>query len=251
MKKKSKAGAKEIHEKLGQIAAATGAPPPGDGRTLPSISVNQTTGPLAREVAQCLCRAPLFRSGGSLVTVDELTGNILPMTADGFPGWHHQFFTFHTGEGENRKTVDLNPNQVRRILASEALRAHVRELRAVNLLRLPVWRGKGADRTIELLPKGYDEETKTLTVPLLDYDLDWQLEDAHAWLDATFGTFPFFERGELFTRRSFAAVVAAMLGDFCVNLLPDGAVRPLVLVDGNQVKLGKSKEELEKIIESL
>jgi len=34
--------------------------------------------------------------------------------------------------------------------------------------------------------------------------------------------------------------VAAMVGVFTVNLLPDGAVRPMVLVDGNDVKLGKS-----------
>jgi hypothetical protein len=137
MKKKAKASAKEIREKLPQIAAATGAPAPGEGRTLPSIPANQTIGPLAHEVAQCLHPVPLFRRGESLVTVDKLTGETLPMTADRWPGWHHQYFIFHTGEGENRKTVDLNPYQVRRILASEALRAHVRELRAVNLLRLP------------------------------------------------------------------------------------------------------------------
>jgi hypothetical protein len=77
-------------------------------------------------------------------------------------------------------------------------------------------------------------------VPALDYALDWPLEDAHAWLDATFGKFPFAESGDLFKRRSFAATVAAMLGVFAVNLLPRGAVRPLVPVIGNQSGLGKS-----------
>jgi hypothetical protein len=195
---------------------------------LPSISVNQTTGPLAHEVAQCLRPAPLFRRGESLVTVDKLTGESILMTADRWPGWHCQFFTFHTGEGENRKTVDLDPYKVRRILASEALRAHVPELRGVNLLRLPAWRGEGKDRTFDLLPEGYDAATKTFTVAALDYALDWPLEDAHAWLAGTFGKFPFAESGELFTRRSFAATVAAMLGVYAVNLLPPGAVRPLV-----------------------
>ena len=41
---------------------------------------------------------------------------------------------------------------MRRILASGTLRAHVRELRGVNLLRLPVWRGEGAALAIDLLP---------------------------------------------------------------------------------------------------
>jgi hypothetical protein len=41
MKKKSKAGAEEIREKLPQIAAATGAPAPGEGRSLPSIPIDQ------------------------------------------------------------------------------------------------------------------------------------------------------------------------------------------------------------------
>ena len=233
-------GADKIREQLPQLAAATGAPPPGDGRSLPSISVNQTIGPLALAVAQCLRRAPLFRRGESLVTVDETTAGVLTMTADRWPTWHQPFFTLKTGEGEKSRDADMEPNRVRRILASDQLRAHVRELRAVNLLRLPVWRGSGADRTIDLLPAGYDAATKTFTVPLLDYPLDWSLADAHQWFFTTFGTFPFFEKGELFTRRSFGAVVAAMLGVYGVNLLPDGAVRPLVLVDGNQVKLGKS-----------
>lgn len=239
MKKKAD-GADEIRAKLAQLAAATGAPAPGEGRRLPSIAINQPIGPLALEVAQSLSRAPLFRRGESLVTVNEATGEVQPMTADRWPSWHMQFFIFHNGEGEKRRTVDMEPNRVRRILASDALRAHVRELRGVNLLRLPTWCGEGADRKPVLLPEGYDPATKTFTVLLLDYATDWTLEDAHAWLDATFGTFPFFESGELFARRSFAAVVAAMVGVFTVNLLPDGAVRPLVLVDGNQVKLGKS-----------
>ena len=233
-------GADEIRAKLPQLAAATGAPAPGEGRSLPSIASNPPPAALGREVGQCLRRAPLFRRGESLVTVNETTGEVQPMTPTRWRSWHQRFFTFHDGEGEKRRTVNARQDLAMTTLASDELRAHVRELRAVNLLRLPVWRGEGADRKPILLPEGYDAATKTFTVPLLDYATDWPLEDAQAWLDATFGAFPFFESGELFTRRSFAALVAAMVGVFTVNLLPDGAVRPLVLVDGNQVKLGKS-----------
>jgi hypothetical protein len=101
-------------------------------------------------------------------------------------------------------------------------------------------RSRGHGREIELLPAGYDSETRTFTAPEFEYSIDWPLERALDWLATTFGTFPYFEEGELFKRRSFAAVVAAMVGTYCVNMLPDATVRPLVLIDGNQVRLGKS-----------
>lgn len=233
-------GADEIREQLPRLAAATGAPAPGDGRSLPSIPINQPIGPLALAVAQCLRRAPLFRRAESLVTVNGTTGEDLPMDADRWATWHQNFVTFHTGDDAKRRIVDMEHGRVRRILASDALRAHVRELRAVNRLRLPAWRGEGAGRTLDLLPEGFDAATRTFTVPVLDYPTDWRLEDAHAWLAATFGTFALFETGELFARRSFAAHVAGMLGVFVVNLLREGAVRPMIVVNGNQVGLGKT-----------
>lgn len=239
-KKTGTDGADEIRAQLPRVAAATGAPAPGEGRSLPSIAIKQPLAALCLAAAQCLRSAPLFRRGESLVTVNEATGELLAMSATRWRSWHQRFFTLHDGDGENRKTANARQDHALCILASDELRGHVRELRGVNLLRLPVWRGDGAARTIDLLPQGYDDATKTFTVPLLGYALDWPLEDAHAWLDATFGTFPFFERGDLFARRSFGAHVAAMLGVYAVNLLRDGAVRPLLVVNGNQPGLGKT-----------
>jgi hypothetical protein len=239
VKKKGTDGANEIRGQLPRLAAATGAPAPGEGRSMPSLAINQTFACLCLAVAQCLRSAPLFRRGESLVTV-EATGEVQAMTPTRWRSWHQRFFTFHTGDDEKRRTVNARQDLALCILASDELRAHVRELRGVNLLRLPVWRGEGANRTVDLLPDGYDAATKTFTVPALDYPRDWPLEDAQAWLDATFGNFPFAESGHLLTRRSFAASMAALLGVFTVNLLPSGAVRPLVLVIGNQPGVGKS-----------
>lgn len=235
-----KNGVEKIRAELPRMAAATGAPPTGDGRSLPSIARNQPLASLALAVAQTLRPAPLFRRGETLVTVDATTGEVQPLTPTRWRSWHQRFFHFFEGEGDKRRTVNAPQDLAACILASDEFRAHVRELRRVNLLRLPVWRGEGAGRTIELLPEGYDEATKTFTVAALDYALDWPLEDAQAWLDVTFDAFPFFETGDLFTRRSFAAHVGAMLGVYAVNLLPDYAVRPMVLVIGNQPGVGKS-----------
>ena len=233
-------GADEIRDRLPQLAAATGAPAPGDGRSVPSIAINQPFAALCRAVGQCLRNAPLFRKGESLVTVNASTGEELPITASVWRSWHQQFFTFHEGDGDKRRTVNCSKDNAQVILDSHELRAHVRELRAVNLLRLPVWRGAGAVRALDLLPDGYDAATKTFTVPVLDYPLDWTIEQALAFLGATFGTFPFFESGELFSRRSFSAFIAGMLGVYAVNLLPDDAVRPMLVVNGNQPGLGKT-----------
>ena len=233
-------GAEEIRAQLPRLAAATGAPPPGDGRSLPSIARNQPLAGLALAVAQALRPAPLFRRGEMLVTVDATTGEVQPMTATRWRSWHQRYFHFHDGEDDKRRTVNAPQDLASCILASDEFRAHARELRGLNLLRQPVWRGEGAARVPDLLPEGYDATTKTFTVPLLDYPLDWTLEDAHAWFDATFNAFPFFESGHLFDRRSFAAHVGAMLGVFVVNLLPAHAVRPMVLVIGNQPGVGKS-----------
>ena len=233
-------GADAIRAKLPQLAAATGAPAPGEGRSLPSIASNQPFGGLCLAVAQCLRQTPLFRRGEYLVTVNEATGEVQPMTPTRWRSWHQHFFTFHDGDGDKRRTVNARQDLALCILASDEIRAHVRELRAVNVLRLPTWRGEDAARTLDLLPKGYDPATRTFTVPLLDFPRDWTLEDAASWLASTFGTFLFFEPGDIFTRRSFAAHVAGMLGVFAVNLLPDGAVRPLIVVNGNQPGLGKT-----------
>lgn len=230
-----------IRAALPQVAAAVGAPPPGDGRSMPTIPFNQPSSAIAFAVAQVMATAPLFRNGEEFVTVHETTGETLPMTVTRWRTWYQRFFHFVEGEGDKRRIISARQDPAAFILASDELRAHVRELRGVNLLRLPVWRGEGDTRTIELLPTGYDSQTKTFTVPALAYPENWTLDESLAWFTATFGEFCFAEDGDLFAKRSFAAVACAMLGVFAVNLLPPSAVRPMVPIIGNQVGLGKSK----------
>ena len=230
----------EIRAALSVAAAAVGAPAPGEGRSLPSIAIAMPLAALSHAVAQCLRSAPIFRRGDDLVTVNPDNGDLQPMTSTRFRSWHQRFFSLQKMEDGDRKIVNVPEKMARAILASDELRDDLREIRTVATLRLPVWRGEGSERTIGLLPEGYDATTKTYTVPRLDYETDWPLEDAHAWLESTFGTFPFFEKGDLFARRSFSAHVAGMVGVFTSNLLAPGAVRPMVVANGNQPGLGKT-----------
>lgn len=222
------------------VAAAVGEPAPGEGRALPSISKDSDFRGMFHLVGQTLRNAPLFRRGEDLVTVSS-TGEEAPMTADRFRSWHQQFFTFHsTTPKGGRRTENLAKDLAVPLLAADIFRDELRELRTVANIRLPVWRGSGEEKTIALLPEGYDPGSKTYTVPTLDFETDWPLEDAQCWLESTFGGFPFYETGDLFARRSFAAHVAAMVGVFTSNLLPENATRPLIVCNGNQPGLGKS-----------
>jgi hypothetical protein len=231
----------DIHAALTHLAAAVGEPAPGEGRALPSISKDSDFRGMFHLVGQTLRNAPIFRRGEDLVTVNPITGELAPMTADRFRSWHQQFFTFHTTSPKGgRRTTNCTKDLAATMLAADIFRDELREIRTVANLRLPVWRGEGQEKTIALLPEGYDPGSKTYTVPLLDYETDWQLEDAQGWLESTFGEFPFYETGDLFTRRSFAAHVAAMVGVFTSRLLPENASRPMVVANGNQPGLGKT-----------
>lgn len=222
------------------VAAAVGEPAPGEGRALPSISKDSDFRGMFHLVGQTLRNAPLFRRGEDLVTVSS-TGEEAPMTADRFRSWHQQFFTFHsTTPKGGRRTENLAKDLAVPLLAADIFRDELRELRTVANIRLPVWRGSSEEKTIALLPEGYDPGSKTFTVPTLDFETDWPLEDSLLWLESTFGGFPFYESGDLFARRSFAAHVAAMLGVFISNLLPENATRPMVVANGNQPGLGKT-----------
>lgn len=231
----------DIHAALTHLAAAVGEPAPGEGRGLPSISKDSDFRGMFHLVGQTLRNAPIFRRGEDLVTVNPVTGELAPMTADRFRSWHQQFFTFHTTSPKGgRRTENLHKDLAVPLLAADIFREELREIRSVATIRQPVWRGNGDEKTIALLPEGYDLATKTYTVPTLDFETDWPLEDAHLWLESTFGGFPFYETGDLFARRSFAAHVAAMVGVFISNLLPENSTRPMVVANGNQPGLGKT-----------
>lgn len=235
-------GIDAIREKTAQMAAAVGVEPPERGRSLPLVPLGQPVGSLCRAVSQVLTSAPIFRRGEAFVTVNAETGEEQPLSIDRFRSWHHGFFLFEVGEGEKRRIVETLPrDKAAVILASDELRASVREVHAVNTVRVPTWREDGTGRrVIDLLPEGYDVESKTFTVDLLPFPQTWSLRDALGWLEATFGTFPFYESGDLLQKRSYSAHVAAMLGVYAVNLLPPASVRPMIIYNGNMPGVGKS-----------
>src|SRR5208283_5349066 len=81
---------------------------------------------------------------------------------------------------------------------------------------------------LELLPDGYDLASKTLTVMGVPYQEDMPLALAVETINDLLSEFCFTD-GE----RSKAVAVAALIGLYAAQLLPEGALRPCFIVTKN------------------
>src|SRR5438270_1703028 len=118
------------------------------------------------------------------------------------------------------------------VLASPQFLERLPEVRRIATARLPVTRASGE---IELLPKGYDSQSLTLTLPQCDYDAALRMSDAKQTIDDLLSEFPFADFG-----RSKSVAVAGMLGPFGAGLLQVGVTRPVFIYIGNAEGAGKT-----------
>ena len=232
-----------IKAALPALAAGAGVEIPGDGASLlPELDVTQPVRVLARELGMLSRGTNLFARADGFVTVDEATGETRPMTAERMCSWVERVaWTYKPGR-EGKTFSRLGVELARLILAADDFRVHVRELRAVQLVRLPVWRGEGEGRTMELLPPGYDEAARIYTVASVPYDEDMDAGEAQAWLlNEVLAGYPWAEAEHGLAKcRSVSAHFAGMLTPFCALLLPDESMRPMLVYLANQKGAGKS-----------
>ena len=235
-------GPEAIRGKFSVVAAATDTPAPGDGRDVPQVNIAQRVSALARDVGMILHAAPLFRMGKALVAVEPETGDKEEMTAESFLSWIEEWLVFTKPAHESPAVVSISKELAGKIMAAKQFKPHIRELNGFAHVRLPVWRGEGESRTIELAPLGYDKETGIFTVETVPYPTDMDAGEALQFFFDTFRLFPFDPEGETnFARtRSFAAHMAAMVGTYCRLLFPAGVARPLIVYNANQPGSGKS-----------
>jgi putative DNA primase/helicase len=128
--------------------------------------------------------------------------------------------------------VTMRDDEARGIMASPQFTERLRRLRRLNLCRLPVFRDDGK---LELPPDGYDLASKTLTVSSVAYAEDMSLAVAIETLNDLLSEFCFAD-GE----RSKAVAVAALIGLYAAQLLPEGALRPCFIVTKNAEGAGAS-----------
>ena len=234
-------GPDSIRRNFAAVAAATDTPAPGDGSRLPTVNLSQPISALARTVGMILHAAPIFRFGETLSTVDE-SGRIAGMTAERFPSWVESYLAFTRPVKETPAVESIGKDLAGKIMAADQFRDQLRELKAVSEVRLPLWRGEGEARRVELAPEGFDAATGLFTVNRIPYQEDMTADDAWGILWEGLKDFGFDPEGEtrVAKRRSFAAQVGAMVGVFCHGLFPEGTPRPMIVFNANQPGAGKS-----------
>jgi hypothetical protein len=202
---------------------------PGDNRLL---------GDFAEEVGQLLRTTGLFRRERTVVTLGERGDCLRPVGEQELRTWverHLVCFSAHQGTGRNAVRIEVlrtMSNDVARALAASD--QFLRELPAidrVNASALPVLRDDGR---VELLPRGYDAPSQTLTVATPVPPCP-SVEAARATIEDLFAEFGFSDSG-----RSKAVAVAAMVTLFARGLLPPSALVPAFFYVANAPGAGKT-----------
>lgn len=197
----------------------------------------------AREVGAVIGANGVFRRETTPVTIDPESGRVEDMDAQRLRSYvetqavcYEEQFTRKTGVTMIPETMGVD--EARGCLASDSFRYPLRRLQRVNFVRLPVMRKDGR---IELLPKGYDDESQILTMrDCIDYPTDWDLERAVRFLDDLFVEWPFVTSAKAGApSRSKAVHIAAMLAIYGAAMLPVGAKRMNFAYRANRPRAGK------------
>ena len=198
----------------------------------------------------------LFNRGGKLVTINEVTGEMEPMTAHTFVTWVPNTVGIYTHAGkkmdpdsgkEKFRMSALSVEQATLALASQDLRTMMPEIREVNLVPMPVFRDVLDERDderrkgfkkIEWLQPGYDAQTKSFTIhgaPHIDHS--WDGADAADWLWKTYRTFDWSDKDRDGRSNRMAVHVALQVTCLARYLYPGKA--PFFLYNSNLEGSGK------------
>jgi hypothetical protein len=195
----------------------------------------------ARAIGKILAPKNIFARGGLVFAVNDRKDGLTPMTPETLRTWVEDYLVLFkvrklagTDELIQFKRT-INQTDAAGILASPQFMEQLQQIERFNPIRVPVMRYRDNDLRIELLPEGYDEETKSFTcdsVPIID---GMELTDAKGIIDEILSEFVFADSG-----RSKAVAVAAMLTVFGRGLLPAKSLRPCFIFLANAPGAGKT-----------
>lgn len=224
----------DAQAQLAALANAAGLGVVGDDDAMPAVKIDADLNTTAKRLGEIIARLDLFEMNGDLVFFDH-AGKMQTMTGRRFRTWISDYVI--TAAQFDKKSgapipISLGIDEAATILESENFRRGVRPLAGVNAVRCPAMR-PGAQ--LELLPWGYDAQTRIYTVPGgLEYDLERDWEAAKVRLEREFSSFPMTDP------RSMAVQVAAMLALFIRHLPGGTGLRPGILWYANKPGSGKS-----------
>jgi hypothetical protein len=150
----------------------------------------------AQEVGAILNRNGVFRRDRLPVVINRETAAVEPMSVQRFRTYcsKHMItsrFVFNdkTGQLESKIEKTMGVETARGCLESDWFVDQQRSLRRVNMVRMPILRQDGR---IELLPNGYDPESRIFTTPSdIKVDDSMPIERARAVIDDLVREFPF------------------------------------------------------------
>jgi hypothetical protein len=245
----------QIRDKAALVAKSANIELPEQSREIPTVRVDQPVSHAASEFGIILAPSPLFRFGESYVTIGNERGELELMTSDRFRSWVESYLYAMRPKGDGYLAATMTRDFAGMIMASDRFREQIREIKAINKVRLPAWRGvsevkvdpwgpfwlkEGCDLHVELLPPGYDERTKTYTLELVKYRHDLPLAEAEKFLSETLSQFKWALEEENTNSRSIGSQFMAMVGVFCYSMFGEGTKRPMIVYNGNQPGSGKS-----------
>lgn len=231
-----------VLESMASAAERTGGAAPEITRIAPTVDVTRPIRALALELGRLLGGRNIFLRNEVVVTVDAASGVVQAMDAKRFPAWVEEFCVF-VAPGSRRVRDSISVEDAGQVLVSDIFKGCLRELRAVNLIRLPVRREDGS---VGWLEPGYDAESQIFTVDLLPYAQDWSLGQAQEFLVKTMADYPWNRKegeraGALHENRSFCVQVGLLVGAFCRSLFKPGTLMPIGAFFGNKPGTGKTR----------
>lgn len=235
-------------------------PPPGDAAKKELLYVRLPTDGwgehrFAQEVGAILTHNGVFRRDRLPVVINRETAAVEPMSVQRFRTYcaKHMItarFVFNdkTGALESRVEKTMGVETARGCLESDWFVDQQRPLRRVNMVRMPILRQNGK---IELLPEGYDHESRIFTTPgAIKIDESMTMERARAVIDDLVREFPFGDfkedtpanrdAGAVGQSRSKAVHLSAMLSLYGAGLMHELVTRLHFVYVANAQGSGKT-----------
>jgi hypothetical protein len=195
----------------------------------------------AREIGKILAPKDIFSRGGLVFTINERKDGLTPISQEMLRTWIEDYLVCYkvrkvsgTDQVIQFKRT-INETDAAGILAAPQFVSQLQAVERFNTIRVPVMRYRNFDLHIELLPEGYDEETKSFTFDSVPIVTGMTIADAKAIIDDLLSEFVFADSG-----RSKAVAVAAMLTVFGRGLLPPKSLRPCFIFLANAEGAGKT-----------
>jgi hypothetical protein len=200
---------------------------PGDNRLLSAFAL---------DLADILKHKELYQRGGIACVVNKDRDGVEAINPQKLRtlAEEHLVCFRRRGTGGNELSLErtMSESDAKGVLCAQQFLSKLPSLDKIATARLPVMRSGG---TMELLPTGYDGESRTLTLPVCDYEEDMELGAAKEIIDDLLKEFPFADAA-----RSKSVAVSALVGLYADGLLPMAALRPVFIYLANAEGAGKT-----------